>query len=270
MITCTQFHNLAQQHQNRDHGCGFKIDRDRAIAEQLAQRVEPSAHQLVLGETQPEHLAAVDSSASDGQRIGALIVQTIVPNRMPLPVVTFSPEIEMLLNQAVRANPGAEWPFEHGMAMTIVEQIGQAVEPLLLSTRSFALAIRSGVSAVHGLTLVAQVVDNRYVADRIEKMREGGGGQPRIETHRLIGLHRHRERVAAQQVLHLLASRSDDLGRVHAPGIAGDGAGIDTGKVDEVLEQAGQALDLPGQVRKREDLRCQAGSGDEAGHAPHH
>ncbi|ALH82484.1 flagellar biosynthesis protein FlhA [Sphingopyxis macrogoltabida] len=73
------------------------------------------------------------------QRIGALIVQTIVPGRMPLPVVTFSPEIEVLLNQAVRANPGAEWPFEHGMAMKIVEQIGQAVEPLLLSTRSFAL-----------------------------------------------------------------------------------------------------------------------------------
>jgi MSHA biogenesis protein MshG len=39
--------------------------------------------------------------------------------------------------------------------------------------RSFALAIRSGVTAVHGLTLVAQVVDNTYVADRIEKMREG-------------------------------------------------------------------------------------------------
>ncbi|WP_260580422.1 flagellar biosynthesis protein FlhA [Sphingopyxis sp. PET50] len=73
------------------------------------------------------------------QRIGALIVQTIVPSRMPLPVVTFTPEIEMLLNQAVRANPGADWPFEHGMAMKIVEQIGQAVEPLLLSTRSFAL-----------------------------------------------------------------------------------------------------------------------------------
>ncbi|MFZ5725317.1 MAG: flagellar biosynthesis protein FlhA [Pseudomonadota bacterium] len=73
------------------------------------------------------------------QRIGALIVQTIVPSRMPLPVVTFSPEVEVLLNQAVRANPAAEWPFEHGMAMKIIEQIGQAVEPLLLSTRSFAL-----------------------------------------------------------------------------------------------------------------------------------
>ena len=39
--------------------------------------------------------------------------------------------------------------------------------------RSFALAIRSGVTAVHGLTLVAQVVDNTYMADRIEKMRDG-------------------------------------------------------------------------------------------------
>ena len=39
--------------------------------------------------------------------------------------------------------------------------------------RSFALAIRSGVTAVHGLTLVSQVVDNTFVADRIEKMREG-------------------------------------------------------------------------------------------------
>ena len=73
------------------------------------------------------------------QRIGALIVQTIVPSRMPLPVVTFSPEIEMMLNQAVRANPGAEWPFEHGMAMKIIGEVGEAVEPLLLSTRSFAL-----------------------------------------------------------------------------------------------------------------------------------
>jgi len=39
--------------------------------------------------------------------------------------------------------------------------------------RSFALAIRSGVTAVHGLTLVAQVVDNSYMAERIEKMRDG-------------------------------------------------------------------------------------------------
>jgi MSHA biogenesis protein MshG len=39
--------------------------------------------------------------------------------------------------------------------------------------RSFALAIRSGVTAVQSLTLVAQVVDNAFLAERIEKMRTG-------------------------------------------------------------------------------------------------
>src|SRR3546814_20460746 len=86
-----------------------------------------------------QQLGEIDLVEAVRQRIGALIVQTIVPSRMPLHVVTFSPEIEMLLNQAVRTNPAAEWPFEHGMAMTILEQVGQAVEPLLLQTRSFAL-----------------------------------------------------------------------------------------------------------------------------------
>ncbi|PZQ24175.1 MAG: flagellar biosynthesis protein FlhA [Sphingopyxis macrogoltabida] len=86
-----------------------------------------------------QQVSDADLVESVRQRIGALIIQTIVPSRMPLPVVTFTPDIEVLLNQAVRANPGAEWPFEHGMAMKIVEQVGQAVEPLLLSTRSFAL-----------------------------------------------------------------------------------------------------------------------------------
>ncbi len=86
-----------------------------------------------------QQLSDIDLVEAVRQRIGALIIQTIVPSRMPLPVVTFSPEIEMLLNQSVRANPGAEWPFEHGMAMKIIDQVGHAVEPLLLSTRSFAL-----------------------------------------------------------------------------------------------------------------------------------
>lgn len=40
-------------------------------------------------------------------------------------------------------------------------------------TRSFALAIRSGVPAVQALTMVAHTVDNQHVARRIEAMREG-------------------------------------------------------------------------------------------------
>jgi MSHA biogenesis protein MshG len=40
-------------------------------------------------------------------------------------------------------------------------------------SRSFSLAIRSGVPIVQGLTLVSQTVDNAYIASQVEKMREG-------------------------------------------------------------------------------------------------
>jgi len=39
--------------------------------------------------------------------------------------------------------------------------------------RSFALAMRSGVPVIAGLSLVARTVDNEFVAARVEKMREG-------------------------------------------------------------------------------------------------
>lgn len=40
-------------------------------------------------------------------------------------------------------------------------------------SRSFALAMRSGVPVVQGLTLVSQTVDNAYLAKQVERMREG-------------------------------------------------------------------------------------------------
>jgi MSHA biogenesis protein MshG len=40
-------------------------------------------------------------------------------------------------------------------------------------SRSFALSMRSGVPVVQGLTLVAQTVDNSFVAERVDNMREG-------------------------------------------------------------------------------------------------
>jgi len=39
--------------------------------------------------------------------------------------------------------------------------------------RSFALSIKSGVPVVQGLTTVAEVVDNDFLARRIEQMRDG-------------------------------------------------------------------------------------------------
>jgi MSHA biogenesis protein MshG len=40
-------------------------------------------------------------------------------------------------------------------------------------SRSFALAMRSGVPVVQGLTLVAQTVDNAHLAYQVDRMREG-------------------------------------------------------------------------------------------------
>jgi MSHA biogenesis protein MshG len=39
--------------------------------------------------------------------------------------------------------------------------------------RSFALALQSGVPVVQSLTTVAQVVDNDYIGQRVEQMRDG-------------------------------------------------------------------------------------------------
>jgi flagellar biosynthesis protein FlhA len=73
------------------------------------------------------------------QRIGALIVQTIVPVRMPLPVVTFDAELEGLLAQAVRVGPAAAHPFEPALAQRIIAAVNQAAQPLLNTATRFAL-----------------------------------------------------------------------------------------------------------------------------------
>jgi len=73
------------------------------------------------------------------QRIGALIVQTIVPVRMPLPVVTLDPGLEHLLSQAVRSGQGAVHPIEPGLGNKLVHAIGEVAGPLLSEGRRFAV-----------------------------------------------------------------------------------------------------------------------------------
>src|SRR3546814_3259349 len=106
----------------------------------------------------------------------------------------------MLLNQAVRANPAAEWPFEHGMAMTIIEQVGQAVEPLLLQTRSFALVAspicRSALSrlvratfpdvAVISYLEIPATKQTEIVAtigDEVPRLASGPGAPMEVQVH---------------------------------------------------------------------------------------
>jgi len=73
------------------------------------------------------------------QKIGALIVQTIVPVKMPLPVVTLDGSLESLLNQAVRTGRDAAHPIEPGLAQKIVQAVGGVAGPLLREGRRFAV-----------------------------------------------------------------------------------------------------------------------------------
>lgn len=52
---------------------------------------------------------------------------------------------------------------------------GKIVQKATLArfARSFALAIKSGVPLVQGIGVVAQTVDNAYIAQKVEKMRDG-------------------------------------------------------------------------------------------------
>ncbi len=73
------------------------------------------------------------------QQIGGLIVQTIVPVRMPLPVITLDATLEGLLAQAVRTGREAQHPIEPGLGQKLVSAIGAIAGPLIGEGRRFAL-----------------------------------------------------------------------------------------------------------------------------------
>ena len=105
---------------------GVPLKDFRRIAEAAvdAAREEPNPVQLVEGVR---------------QRIGALIVQTLVPVKMPLLVLTLDPSLESLLNQAVRTGPEATHPIEPGLAQKIIQAVGEVAGPLLGEARRFAV-----------------------------------------------------------------------------------------------------------------------------------
>jgi flagellar biosynthesis protein FlhA len=73
------------------------------------------------------------------QRIGALIVQTLVSVKMPLPVVTLDASLESLLNQAIRTGRDAIHPIEPNLAQKIVQAVGEVAGPMLEEGRRFAV-----------------------------------------------------------------------------------------------------------------------------------
>lgn len=73
------------------------------------------------------------------QRIGSLIIQSLVPVAMPLPVVTLDPELEGLLAQSVKVAGDAGFPIEPGLGQRILAAIEESSERLLLRQQNFAI-----------------------------------------------------------------------------------------------------------------------------------
>jgi flagellar biosynthesis protein FlhA len=93
------------------------------------------------------------------QRLGALIIQGIAPLRLPLPIITFHEDLESLLSQAVRAGPQATWPFEPALAGRLVAAVNEAVQPMLMAARSFAIVTSPSCRAAVARLLRAQLAD---------------------------------------------------------------------------------------------------------------
>ncbi|HEX7876974.1 MAG TPA: flagellar biosynthesis protein FlhA [Sphingobium sp.] len=73
------------------------------------------------------------------QRIGSLIIQGLVPVKMPLPVITLDGELEALLAQAMRVAGDARHPIEPALANRIIEAVVQAARPIMGQARNFAI-----------------------------------------------------------------------------------------------------------------------------------
>ncbi len=107
----------------------------------------------------PRNLDASDLVEAVRQRLGALIVQTIVPVKMPLPAITFDGDLESLLVQSVQTAPSANWPFEPALARRIIGAVDEAVQPMLVAARSFAVITSPLCRAAVARLLRAQFSD---------------------------------------------------------------------------------------------------------------
>jgi flagellar biosynthesis protein FlhA len=73
------------------------------------------------------------------QNIGSLIIQTMVPMNLPLPVVTLDAELEGLLVKALKVGEEASYPIEPQLAQQLVEAVDQTARTLPLEARNIAL-----------------------------------------------------------------------------------------------------------------------------------
>lgn len=98
------------------------------------------------------------------QRIGRIIVQTIVDPATPLPVLTLDARLEAIVADAVRIAPQAQYPVEPSLARRIVEAAVAAVQPLMADNRSAALVVAPGHRRVLARILGPHLPETRVLS----------------------------------------------------------------------------------------------------------
>ncbi|HEY9090365.1 flagellar biosynthesis protein FlhA [Parasphingorhabdus sp.] len=73
------------------------------------------------------------------QKIGNLIIQTMVPINLPLPVVTLDADLESLLVKALKIGEDANYPIEPQLAQQLVEAVDETARSLPMESRNIAL-----------------------------------------------------------------------------------------------------------------------------------
>ncbi len=82
------------------------------------------------------------------KRIGSLIIQSLVPINMPLPVMTLNAELERLLTGAVSANGDTAYSVEPSLANQIVAAFEEAARPIKAQARGFAIVTSPGIRSI--------------------------------------------------------------------------------------------------------------------------
>src|SRR5262245_22193533 len=75
-------------------------------------------------------------------------------------------------------------------------------------------------------------------------MCERGRRESRVEANELLRLGLHRDMVASKGLFHLISGGLEDLGRMDPTELGGYGVGVDSRHLENVLEQAAEALDF--------------------------
>ena len=126
------------------------------------------------------------------QKIGNLIIQTMVPINLPLPVVTLDADLESLLVKALKIGEDANYPIEPQLAQQLVEAVDETARTLPMEARNIALITSPIVRRPLGSLLKNRFPDLTVLSYQelpedksIEVLAKIGVPQPRPEPARV-------------------------------------------------------------------------------------